>query len=140
MNTREAYSAIIAIALPLWAQTHAKWGVSDCALATANIDMVVLGEDPAEPYRGRYRSERGAKRVLDKGGLIGAWAGAAKRLGWKRIAKDRFATALDGDRAVAKTPAGPTTVIRYKGRWFARADMGNLMVSDAQIVRAWSVC
>lgn len=124
--------------MSVWAGTPAPWGVDDCALALANIDIAVRGVDPAKPYRGRYRTEIGAKRVLGKSGLLGAWGAAARRLGWRRL--KTVARAQDGDRAVAVTPAGVSSVIRYCGRWIGRSNHGNLMVFDKNIVRAWSVC
>lgn len=134
--TRERYAEEIAKALPIWAQTRGQWGKDDCALALADIDIAVQGIDPAEPYRGRYKTERGARRVLGKAGLLGGWAKAARRFKWPRINPEQ---ALDGDRGVAATPAGITSVIRYRGRWFARSDMGNLMVFDNKVMRAWAV-
>lgn len=139
MNVRQRYAEEIAKAMPLWAGSKSRWGYDDCALALANIDIIVLGKDPAQPYRGHYRSARGAKRVLGKAGLLGAWGKAARRLGWMRLDKKRIARAKDGDRAVAITPAGVSTVIRYCGKWFGRSDYGNLMVGDDKIIRAWSV-
>jgi hypothetical protein len=142
---RQRYAEEIAKAMPLWSGTPAVWGKDDCALALANIDVIVIGRDPAEPYRGHYRSARGAKRVLGKAGLLGAWGKAARRLGWRRLkitrtrAKVDVIGAADGDRAVAVTPAGVSTVIRYRGRWIGRSDYGNLMVSNNKIIRAWSV-
>ena len=134
--TRARYAEEIARALPLWAQTAAAWGKDDCALALADIDIAVQGIDPAAPYRGRYRTEKGAQRVLGKAGLLGGWGRAARRFKWPRITPD---AALDGDRGVAVTPAGVTSVIRYCGRWFARSDRGNLMVLDTKVMRAWRV-
>ncbi len=134
---RAAYTFEIARRLPLWSTTNAQWGKTDCALEMADIDIAVQGIDPAKDYRGRYRSERGARRVLGRAGLLGAWGRVARRHGWPRIEPK---AAQDGDRAVSKTPAGISTVIRYRGRWFGRVDMGNIMVFDDKIVRAWKVC
>jgi hypothetical protein len=140
VTIRDRYAEEIANAMPLWSGTPAVWGKDDCALALANIDVIVIGRDPAEPYRGHYRSMRGAKRVLGKAGLLGAWGRAARRLGWRRLGKSEITKAKDGDRAVAVTPAGVSTVIRYQGRWIGRSDYGNLMVSDNKIIRAWGIC
>jgi hypothetical protein len=134
---REQYRLAIRDALGRWAATPGIWGRDDCALALADIDRAVQGVDPAEPYRGRYTTERGARRVLGKAGLMGAWGRAARRLGWPRIAPER---ARDGDRGIAVTAMGPTSVIRYAGRWAARVDHGNLFVTDAAVRRAWKVC
>lgn len=137
ISIRARYAEEIAKALPRWAVTSREWGKSDCALELADIDIVVQNIDPAAPFRNRYRTEIGAKRVLGKAGLIGGWGRAARRFNWPRI---KAKNAQDGDRAVAKTPAGITSVIRYRGRWFAAANRGNIMVFDDKIVRAWAVC
>lgn len=134
---RAAYTAEIAKRLPIWATTRGTYGTDDCALEPADIDLTVQNVDPARDYRGRYDSEESARLLLGKMWLVGAWGKAARRLGWPRIEPKN---AQDGDRAVARTPAGISTVIRYRGRWFGRADMGNVMVFDDKIVRAWKVC
>jgi len=40
------------------------WGRFDCALFACNVVNAMTGEDPAKEFRGRYRSERGARRAL----------------------------------------------------------------------------
>jgi hypothetical protein len=40
------------------------WGQNDCALFTADLVAAVTGQDFAKPFRGTYRSESGARRML----------------------------------------------------------------------------
>lgn len=40
------------------------WGEHDCLLFAAGAAIAITGEDPAAHVRGRYRSKRGALRVL----------------------------------------------------------------------------
>lgn len=41
-----------------------EWGVHDCALFVSGALQAMTDEDPAAPYRGSYRSARGALSIL----------------------------------------------------------------------------
>lgn len=58
------------------------WGENDCCLFAANCCQAICGVDPAAPYRGRYRTEVGAKRVLANthGSLEAAWDACFERV------------------------------------------------------------
>ncbi len=58
------------------------WGEFDCCLFAADCCEAVCGVDPAAPYRGRYTTEVGAKRVLRNthGSLEGGWDACFKRV------------------------------------------------------------
>lgn len=43
-----------------------EWGVHDCCTFAADCAVAVCGTDPAELYRGKYRTETGAKRAVAK--------------------------------------------------------------------------
>lgn len=96
----------------------------------------MLGRDTAEGWRGRYRSAAGARRVLGKGGVLGMAAEVAERQGWRAIPPAR---ARDGDRGIGATLGGLTCMIRYRGFWVGRCDRGNWLVTDDQIIKAWSI-
>lgn len=49
------------------------WGVNDCAIFAADVIEAATGHDLAAPYRGRYRSRRGASLTLKANG----WASLA---------------------------------------------------------------
>lgn len=50
-----------------------EWGAHDCCLWAASAVLSITGEDPAEAWRGGYRTERAAMRILRSlGGLTGA--------------------------------------------------------------------
>lgn len=51
------------------------WGEFDCCLFAADCSKAICGVDPAEKYRGKYKTETGAKRALAKthGSLEAAW-------------------------------------------------------------------
>lgn len=44
------------------------WGREDCALFAAGAVLAVTGQDLAVPFRGRYRTARGAVRALKRFG------------------------------------------------------------------------
>lgn len=37
-----------------------EWGTVDCCLVPCNLILAMTGTDPAKPFRGKYKSERGA--------------------------------------------------------------------------------
>ena len=55
------------------------WGKNDCCLFVADVCLAACDKDPAAAYRGRYRTEIGAKRVLAKthGSIAAALLGVA---------------------------------------------------------------
>lgn len=129
---------MIKLALEDWCRSEMVWGKDDCALAIANIDKIVLGYDPAQDFRGRYKTERGAKRVLGKSGLIGALRRAAKRYHWLRVKVSPLLPS--GTRGIAILPLGPTVMIKYsKGFWVGRSSEGFASVGDDDIKYAWQV-
>jgi len=46
-----------------------KWGEHDCCLFAANVVLAMTGEDYAKPYRGKYKTAKGAFRLLKKRSL-----------------------------------------------------------------------
>lgn len=73
---RSRLSACIGEAL----QRPFEWGVHDCALFAADAVLAMTGEDPAEAFRGRYRTQIGAARVLHREGFKGLLGLAQSRL------------------------------------------------------------
>lgn len=135
---RARFREEIAKAIAAWCEDTPRWGISDCAMALANIDRVVLGRDTARGWRGRYRSEKTAMRLMGKGGIVSMAARIARAARWRRLAD--VSKAQDGDRGVANTPNGFACVIRYRGFWVGRTHgVGHLLASDREIVRAWSI-
>lgn len=61
---RSALSRCIEEAL----QRPFEWGRHDCALFAADAVLAMTGVDPAEVWRGRYSTPRGAITVLRRGG------------------------------------------------------------------------
>lgn len=45
-----------------------RWGESDCVIFTADVVEAMTGHDPASAVRGKYRSARGAAKMMKKHG------------------------------------------------------------------------
>ncbi len=58
----------------LWraAEEPFAWGRRDCSLFPADWVLELCGDDPAAPWRGRYRTERGCRRLLKREGGLAA--------------------------------------------------------------------
>lgn len=113
------------------------WGKDECGLWAVEPIRIVLGYDPAENFRGRYRTRRGAMRVLGKGGLAAALRSAARRYGWRKIEP---AKAKPGD--IGLVQIGTTyglTVCRARGWFVGRSDQGFVALPAEAQRMAWSV-
>lgn len=145
VNVREKIAEEIERAIDRAEGRPTEWGADDCMLWVANILRDALGADPAEPFRGRYWTERTALQVIGKGGLPAAVRRQCRALGWPGIRKiDR---AEFGDIGVARnaTTGAHSCVLRYnadrsgRGFWIGRANRGIALVPDALVGVAWRV-
>jgi hypothetical protein len=114
-----------------------RWGVDDCSMWCADILRVALGYDAAKPFRGRYRSRNGARRVMGKGGLPAALRNAARRHGWKRIQEG---TERVGDIGIAVAGNVSSTVICRAPGWFVgRNEAGWTAMPSKHVRLMWAV-
>lgn len=127
------------------ADCRMRWGVDDCAMWVADIQAPVLGYDPAEQVRGRYKTRLGALRVTGAAGLLGQLRSIARRHGWKRIAP---ASAKPGDTGLAwtvievrgkQTPVLATVICRAPGWFVGRNEGGVTALRADNVAMAWSV-
>ena len=126
-------------AISSWCEVPFNWGSSDCILSIADIVQVRFGYDPAAPYRGRYRTMRGALRVTKPdGGFAGAVIGAALRHGWLAIPASE---ARDGDVGLVRCEKGLRIgVIKRGPRWLCRIEgCGFHALETKDVERAWRV-
>jgi hypothetical protein len=82
-------------------QAPMQYGVCDCYLICADAVLAVTGKEPFKGVRGRYRSEKGAARLLRKRGfetVEQAWASL--------FAEIHPARAQRGDILIYDTPQG----------------------------------
>lgn len=94
---RSALSKCIEEAL----QRPFEWGRHDCALFAADAVLAMTGVDPAEGWRGRYSTPRGAIRVLRRDGYDDHIAYAEGYLPEVHPAR-----AAMGDIVMVETPVG----------------------------------
>ena len=119
------------------------WGECDCTMWVADWIKAVSGIDPAERYRGRYRTQRGAEHVLKhRGGFV-------QMVGWRMddAGFARTAAPGDGDVGIVKAPiarartmpvVGTVMGIRYRGTWITRSAIG-LHFENFELVNGWTV-
>lgn len=113
------------------------WGVDDCALWCANILREALGYDAAASYRGRYKTRRGALRVLGRGGLEAAIERAAALHGWQPVVRGAERT---GDIGIIVNEGITSTVICRAPGWFVgRNEHGWSAVKAEAVKSMWSV-
>lgn len=110
-------------------------GKADCVLTVA--DWVVLNgrPDPAQPYRGRYRTALGRERLLKRNfGLQTVMAGGALRAGLKPApvpARGDVGTLRHGSQILAGICLGK--------RWAVKSSRGIDVLLPDEIILAWSV-
>lgn len=109
-------------------------GRQDCALFAAGAIEAMTGVDPADGWRGRYRSLRGGQRMLRAAGYGDHVALAAAILPEVTVAE-----AAPGDIAVIETPEGRALgVVQGAGIYVTGAlGLGLMPLRDA--VRAFRV-
>lgn len=121
-----------------------QWGRDDCALWCADILDDALGYDAAEPFRRRYRTSRGARRVTGKRGLVGALTAVARRHGWTRIDPQ---LARPGDIGVTIVPLvvdgkvrrrHASMICRAPGWFVGRNEYGFTALPARAIKRCWA--
>ncbi len=116
-----------------------KWGVNDCALFACDVIREATGADHAAPFRGRYKSARGAVRVLKEfaGGGLEETAEAITRAGG--MAEVPPLTAQRGDFILAETEAGPALAVCLGARAALVGESGMVTYPPPAWRRAWRV-
>jgi hypothetical protein len=146
MTTRDNLELAVIAAMAEAGRNVMAWGRDDCALWCADIVRDALGYDLGAPFRGRYKTRRGAMRVLGRNGLKGLLQRTARYRHWKRI---HPTLAQPGDLGLAWTRVAlpgrkPTevlaTVICRANHWFvARNEKGFTAIPARDVAMAWSV-
>lgn len=125
------------------------WGTNDCALFACDVLFAATGQDFAAPFRGRYRSARGAARVLKEfSGLSAAGlrrAGGALAATAAKIARDHGRPevaplmAQRGDMVLVETEAGPALGVCLGEAAAVAGEAGMTMCPATLWRRAWRV-
>ena len=124
-----------------------EWGRNDCGLFACDLLQAVSGIDFAAPFRGKYKSARGAARVLKRfAGLpASAKATAGLEAAVEKIAEARNREevkplmAQRGDLVLLDMPEGPALGVCL-GAWVAAAgETGMVRVELREARRAWRI-
>lgn len=136
-NARRRLAYHLRIAMVRVAGRLMAWGKDDCALFHGDVELAALGYDPCAGFRGRYRTQRGAHRVLGRGGLPALLRRLSRSRRWRRIKPCHARVGDIGLMPVGKAVA----VVRclHKGEWIGRNEAGWSMVPTSRVRVAWSV-
>jgi hypothetical protein len=115
------------------------WGTHDCCVFAADCVQAVTGDDPLSHWRGRWRTERGAARVMRSvggGGLAQAAETLARECGWPLVA---VAQAQRGDVALAVIDAQPTILMCTGVHFVGPSATGWVRVPLSAVTKSWRV-
>lgn len=111
-----------------------EWGKKDCALFVADIVEKMTGIDYAEPFRGKYSTEKGAYMALKKygHGSLENWVDS----NFKEVKPTK---AKRGDVVVHESEWGKALGICV-GKKFAAQGFSGVVLNDmVHALRAWEV-
>jgi hypothetical protein len=106
------------------------WGVSDCSLWAADVVMAITGRDPMAEYRGRYRTERGALRVMRRQRIEALVSEPLPQQISPRLAQPGDVGVIDGGK-------WPALVARVGGCWMAQGADGLVVIEPSRVHAAW---
>lgn len=139
--TRDKFSEAITAAMCAAGETVMQWGRDDCVLWCANIVREVCGYDPVPEIRGRYRSRRGALRLIGRRGLLRPMRATARWHKWARI-DPRLAQPGDVGLVRVQLSDGEifaTVICRARGWFVGRNERGFTAMRADRVAYAWSV-
>lgn len=112
--------------------TEFQWGVFDCCLFAANCCQLVANSDPAAAYRGKYKTELGAKRTLSANhGSLAAAFGAL----YSEVAPNM---AQRGDVVLFESELGLTAGVQWtNGVW--SVGLNGVVFITPEVLQAWRV-
>lgn len=117
-----------------------KYGTNDCVLFAIDAVLAVTGTDLGRPFRGKYKSARGAASVMRRyAGAAGLQSCAAALAAAWDLCAIRPAHAQRADVGYGIDPEfGPTVVVRGADAWFGPGPAGTAR-SHATVLLAWAV-
>jgi len=109
-------------------------GAADCVLSVADWIVLKGHPDPAEPYRGRYRTALGRQRLIRRsGGLMALMSDGAARAGLSETTNP-----VRGDVGLIEAYGQTVAAICLGERWAIKGD--GLVVAPAEcLLMAWRV-
>lgn len=108
-----------------------EWGESDCCLFVADCIKAQVDVDPAAAYRGKYKTEIGAKKALVKYGSL-------EELLDSLFGRVDFKLAKRGDAVMFQSELGTTMGILWNGNIYSMGESGITQVDVTPDI-VWSV-
>jgi len=115
------------------------WGQSDCVMMAADWIRSRGHPDPAEPYRGRYKTELGCARLLTKaGGVLAIMQSGAARIGLQITDAPQVG---DVGCIMVITPSGRSSEAGAlcDGRLWVTMGRAGILAASVAPLRAWRV-
>jgi hypothetical protein len=114
------------------------WGERDCCLWAADWIKARTGRDPAEGFRGRYRTRLGAHRLVRR---LGGWQPAMRELAERAGLAERECgeDAAPGDVALVVMQPHPVLAIRGRIGWACKTERGVVESALFRDIRVWAV-
>jgi len=107
------------------------WGSNDCGLFVADAVQEITGHDPAQSFRGKYTTAKGAASVVKKAG--GMAAIGASCFG-EEIAPSM---AQPGDIGLAVLEGRETLLLCIGSDWAGPGEAGMVRLKTSDVSRAW---
>lgn len=114
------------------------YGEHDCSLFAADVVLALTGVDPAQQFRGKYRTEQAAYRLLARsGGLAAVAQSVAREHGFEPVLPT---LAQRGDVVLFHNDGRPTLgVVDLAGRIAAPGPQGLAFLPITEAIMAWRV-
>lgn len=110
------------------------WGRSDCCLFAADAVLAITAVDHAAKFRGRYKTARGARQLLEASGGV---AGMVERAGLIEVAP---LLAQRGDVVLLETEHGDALgIVGMDGKCAGQGQRHLIFESIERARRAWRV-
>lgn len=112
------------------------WGSNDCGLYIADAMIAMGREDIAHDFRGKYKTETGAKRQLAK-----LYDGGLDKVMDAKLERIEVPFVQRGDVVLFAGDLGPTLGIYFNGGVFSSGPDGSVFLDASfdKILMAWRV-
>lgn len=120
------------------------WGHTDCALAIADwFRWQGINYDPAEAFRGTYRTEDECSDVLRaNGGLLRLFVRIGRELELERIKEPPYppgTIAVVRIERVNGRPEHMAAIATPSGRWAMKCTKGIVILTRVKVLAAWRI-
>lgn len=120
------------------------WGHTDCALAIADwFRWQGINYDPAEPFRGTYRTEAECGDVLRaNGGLLRLFVRIGRELNLERVREPPYppgTVAVVRINRIHGRPEHMAAIATPSGRWAMKCTKGIVILTKVKVLAAWRI-